>query len=91
LNELIDDGTFLARRHGDLLAGESVDDPTLAALQALYRQAGDDRQRKRVALKFEKLCRAAPPPVVGEPDVVADVEAAVELLSRPRLRRRRWR
>jgi hypothetical protein len=79
LEELIADRSFLARRHAELLAGAPVDDPTLAALQALWRQAGDDRQRRRVALQFEKLCRAAPPAVVGEPDVAPDVEAAVEL------------
>ena len=36
----------------------------------------DDRQRRRVALRFEKVCRAAPSAVVGEPDVAPDVEPA---------------
>jgi hypothetical protein len=57
LGELVADGTFLARRHAELLAGESISDPTLAALRQLYRQAGDDRQRRRVALQFERLVR----------------------------------
>jgi hypothetical protein len=48
-------------------------------LSCWYRQAGDDRQRSRVALRFEKICRATPPAVVGEPNVVPDVDAAVEL------------
>jgi hypothetical protein len=79
LEQLVADGSFLARRHGELLAGEPLDDPVLSALQQLYRQAGDDRQRRRVALQFEKVCRAASPAVVGEPDAVPGVEAAEEL------------
>jgi hypothetical protein len=75
---LVADRSFLARRHAALMAGPPVEDPTLAALQALYRQAGDDRQRRRVALQFERIVRAAPPAVVGEPDVAPDVEAAGE-------------
>jgi hypothetical protein len=72
LAELIEDGSFLARRHAELLAGDDVEDPTLAAVQALYRQAGDDRQRRRVALQFEKLVRK--PVLVEEPAVEAVVE-----------------
>jgi hypothetical protein len=83
LSELVRDGSFLARRHAELLAGDPVDDPTLAALQALYRQAGDDRQRRRVALQFEKICRAAPPAVGDVPDVAPDVEPAEELDNPP--------
>lgn len=60
LAELVREGSFLARRHDGLLAGDDVEDPTLAALQALYGQVGDDRQRRRVALRFEKICRAVP-------------------------------
>jgi hypothetical protein len=98
LAQLVADRSFLARRHAELLAGAPVDDPTLAALQLLYRQAGDDRQRRRVALQFEKLCRAAPPAAVGEPDVASDVEAAEELEgpveaaeSYPEMMARIWR
>jgi len=81
LGELVAAGTFRARRHAELLAGELLDDPVLQAVQALYRQALDDRQRRRVALQFEKLVRAVPQPVVGEPDVAPDVEAAEELVG----------
>jgi hypothetical protein len=83
LEALVADGSFLARRHGDLLAGEPLDDPVLAALQALYRQAGDDRQRRRVALQFEKVVRAASPAVEDEPTSTVDVDAEVELYEPP--------
>ena len=72
LKALVAGGTFRARRHADLLAGPLLDDQTLAALQRLYRQARDDRQRRRIAVQFEKLCQQASV-------VEADVEAAVEL------------
>jgi hypothetical protein len=70
--QLVADGTFLARRHGGLLAGESVDEPTLAGLQRMYRRAESDRQRRKIAIAFEKLVREATP--AEEPDVEAAVE-----------------
>jgi hypothetical protein len=72
LAQLVADRSFLARRHSGLLAGPLVADPILASLQQMFRQAGDDRQRRRVALKFERLVREAVP--VREPAVEASPE-----------------
>ncbi len=73
LEQLVADGSFLARRHAGLLAGELVSDPTLRSLQQLYVQAGDARQRRRVALQFEKIARGSRRED-DEPDVEVDVE-----------------
>jgi hypothetical protein len=81
LEELVADGTFLARRHAELLGGPPVEDPRLAGLQRMYRRAEDDQQRRRVAISFEKLVRQDVPvrEPAGEPAVVEpDAEAAVE-------------
>jgi hypothetical protein len=88
LDELIEDGSFLARRHAELLAGELVDDPTLAALQQLFRQAGDDGQRRRVALQFERLVRESRE---AEASADTDVEPAVEFEEPVSVRSRRRR
>lgn len=77
LAELVREGSFLARRHDGLLAGDDVEDPTLAALQALYQQEGMIAAAA-VALRSEKICRAVPPAAVGGPDVAPDVEPVVE-------------
>lgn len=58
LYERVRDGSFLARRHEELLAGDDLEWPAFAALQASYRAAGTDQERRAVALEFEKLVAA---------------------------------
>lgn len=54
LLDLVEDGTFLARRHHELLDGDLLRWKTLSKLQVAYREAGTDFERRRIALEFEK-------------------------------------
>jgi phage terminase large subunit-like protein len=58
LDQLVRDGTFLARRHEQLLDGPELSWPTLAELQQRYDAADDDRLRRTIALDFERAVRA---------------------------------
>jgi hypothetical protein len=53
LTELVLDGTFRARRHHELLAGEDVQWRSLAGIQAHYRAADHELERRRLAVDFE--------------------------------------
>ena len=57
LQERVRDRTFLARRHGGLLAGALVTSEELAAVQAAYQSATSDRERRALALDFERALR----------------------------------
>jgi hypothetical protein len=58
LRELVWDGTFRARRHASLLAGEPMDErPDLADLQWLYSAAEDDFVARAIAVRFERIVR----------------------------------
>ena len=51
-------GTFLARQHGELLAGgDDLPWPGFAALQGEYRRARSVPEQRAVALDFERLVR----------------------------------
>jgi hypothetical protein len=61
LFDLVVDGTFLARRHSQLLVDEPlVDEPALRRLQERYcgEQSGLERQARE--LRFEKIVRGVP-------------------------------
>jgi hypothetical protein len=58
LDELVRDGTFLARRHEGLLAGPILPQLALAALQREYIRADDERVRRVIAREFEHIVRA---------------------------------
>lgn len=53
LLEHVRDGTFRARRHHELLAGEQLQWKTLSRLQDEYRAAGDVFSKRRIAVEFE--------------------------------------
>lgn len=57
LAELVRDGSFLTRRHEQLLDGDLVDDDELAELQAAWQLESDSWRRRKVALRFERACR----------------------------------
>src|SRR5919201_3144407 len=58
LADLVRDGSFLARRHADLLVtGALVADPVLASLQERYRAERSELERRQLALWFEKAVR----------------------------------
>jgi hypothetical protein len=58
LVDLIRDRTFLARRHAHLLlSSRLVEDEDLRALQLDYRSETKERERRALALDFEKLVR----------------------------------
>jgi AraC-like DNA-binding protein len=58
LADLVRDGSFLARRHADLLVtGALVADPLLADLQQRYRAERSELERRQLALWFEKAVR----------------------------------
>ena len=61
LKQLVEQGTFLARRPEDrkLLAEEPLQWPNFANLQIRYRAALTDPERRHVALEFEHLVTAA--------------------------------
>lgn len=61
LSDLVRDRSFLARQHGDRLAGALVADEELLTLQTEYQQAGTDAARRAAALRFEKAVRSRPP------------------------------
>jgi phage terminase large subunit-like protein len=52
------EGTFRARRHGPLLAGPDVPWPAFALLQARYRAATSEPERRALALEFEQAVAA---------------------------------
>lgn len=61
LRALVQDGTFEARRdrHRELLDGNDVPYPALAALQVRYRAAESDFERRIIAREFERTVAAA--------------------------------
>ena len=61
LQERVRDRSFLARRHGGLLAGPLTNHPELREIQAAYQAAETDRQRRLFALDFEQNVRTARP------------------------------
>ena len=61
LEERIRARSFVARRHGGLLAGPLTGDPELAEAQAAWQAASTERERRFRALDFEQKVRAARP------------------------------
>jgi phage terminase large subunit-like protein len=61
LEERIRSRSFLARRHGGLLAGPLTHDPELAEIQIAWKSASTDRERRLLALDFEQNISAARP------------------------------
>jgi phage terminase large subunit-like protein len=60
LLEHVQDGSFMARRHADLLEAEpDLRWPALAALQQQFRESTEELQRRALALEFEHAVRAA--------------------------------
>jgi hypothetical protein len=58
LEDLAVDGTFLARRHAQLLVDEPLlDEPTLRQLQEDYRVESSELEQRAIALRFEKAVR----------------------------------
>jgi phage terminase large subunit-like protein len=57
LEERIRGRSFLARRHGGLLAGPLVGPEDLRELQAGYQTASTDRERRSLALDYEQAVR----------------------------------
>ena len=57
LAQLLHDGSFRARRHGPLLLGPDLRYPAFALLQARYRQATSEPERRAIALEFERAVR----------------------------------
>jgi len=53
LLELVREGTFRARRHHELLAGENLQWKSLAKFQDEYRAAADLFSKRRIAVAFE--------------------------------------
>src|SRR5215211_417011 len=62
LEERIRARSFLARRHGGLLAGPLTSEPKLAEIQAAWKAAATERERRLCALDFEQNVCAAPRP-----------------------------
>jgi phage terminase large subunit-like protein len=61
LQERVRDRSFLARRHGGLLAGPFVDAPELREIQVAWQAAASVRERRLLSLGFEqKVCAARP-------------------------------
>src|SRR5215203_3636732 len=54
LPERVRDATFLARRHGGLLAGPLVAREDLRQIQAAYQTATSERERRALALDFQE-------------------------------------
>jgi hypothetical protein len=59
LEQLVLDGTFLARKDHPLLAGPELPWSAFAALQRKYRAASEPFERRAIALAFERLVRQA--------------------------------
>lgn len=59
LLELTRDFTFRARRHHRLLAAADVPYPAFAAIQARYRDAGTETERRAAAIEYERLVSQA--------------------------------
>jgi phage terminase large subunit-like protein len=80
LAERVRDASFLARRHGALLAGPLVVREDLRLLQTAYRAASSERERRGLALDFEAALRRPEPSNNVRPydpaDSVADFFAA---------------
>jgi len=57
LAERVRDGTFLARRHADLLNGPRLRPKALRELQADYKAAASERERRALALDFQERAR----------------------------------
>jgi phage terminase large subunit-like protein len=57
LQERVRDRSFLARRHGGLLARPFVDVPELREIQVAWQAATSDRERRALALDFERALR----------------------------------
>lgn len=54
--QFVADGTFLARRHAELLDSEDiVHDPRLRPIQEAYQEAIDGLERQQLALEFQKV------------------------------------
>lgn len=68
---LVQDRSFLARRHAELLLSEPlVDDPVLRAAQERYRAEPSELERRQLALELEKAVR--------DPTAYARLAAALE-------------
>src|SRR5690349_17955431 len=59
LFQLVREGSFRARRHGDLLAGADLPWEAFAALQRTYRACVTEEERYRRALEFERAVKGA--------------------------------
>lgn len=59
LRELVRGGTFIAHRHGHLLASQPVPWPALAELQQLYQVAVSEFEQKAIAVEFGKIVASA--------------------------------
>jgi hypothetical protein len=57
LEERIRERSFLARRHGGLLAGPLTSRPELQEIQAVYQAATSERERRSLALDFQQAVR----------------------------------
>lgn len=91
LEQRVREGVFFARKpeQAALLLGPAVRWPNFASLQARYRAASSEPERRHVALEFERLVRAAHAEVrrrTGarpEAQAAAALTAALNELGRP--------
>lgn len=86
LSEHVRDGTFEARRavHRELLAGDDVPWPALAALQRRYRDAESDFEKRAIAREFERTVVAAHAEASEQAEDTADeFQARIRKLGKP--------
>src|SRR2546427_4859864 len=63
LTDLVDDRSFLARRHAERLLEEPLRRADLRQLQEAFRTAATDEARAAIARAFEAAVRSTPPEV----------------------------
>jgi phage terminase large subunit-like protein len=81
LLELVEDGTFRARRHHELLDSDRLRWKTLSRLQDAYVAAGTEFERRRIAVEFEK---AVPKLLQKRARASKSLQEALEELGPPR-------
>ena len=77
LQERVRDGSFLARRHGGLLAGPLVGPERLREIQAGWQAATSERLQRALALEYQQAVGGAPAVASATSSVPVDVSLPV--------------
>jgi len=84
LEQLVRDGTFLARKHASRIDGPDLSHwPAFAAIQARYLAATSDAERAKVALAFEHAVRNAHAELAAHSGPAGQLEAELAQLGNP--------